>query len=258
MFTDKAMASSPRRTFAPVIPVNTIGRLSLYRRLLQEQAALGTRQIFSHQLASLAVSTAAQVRRDLMTIGFSGSPRRGYAVSDLIAAIGTVLVRSVETSVALVGVGNLGRAILAYFANRQPLIRFVAALDRDPEKVGRVIHGCRVFPIDQAEQVLRQASVRAVVLAVPAGDAQAVADRLVLAGVRGFLNFAPVRLRVPPGVFVEDMDMTTALDRVAFYAHQHGGHDRHAPLAAAAPAGGADGTEAGEAPRAGRSTESQN
>jgi len=202
------------------LTVQTIGRLSLYRRLLLEVSAAGTRQLYSHQLASAAVSTPAQVRRDLMTIGFSGSPRRGYAVDDLVSAINGVLARNVETSVALVGVGNLGRAILAYFSNRQPWVRFTAAFDRDPEKVNRVIHGCRVYPVDQAADVVRREGIRAAAIAVPAPEAQRTADRLVLAGVRSFLNFAPVRLHVPTGTFVDDVDVTTALDRVAFYAHQ--------------------------------------
>jgi redox-sensing transcriptional repressor len=212
---------STTRASAHRIPVQTIGRLSLYRRLLLDLAAGGMRQIYSHQLASAAVSTPAQVRRDLMTIGFSGSPRRGYAVQELIEAVNTVLAQSVETSVALVGVGNLGRAILAYYTNRQPWVRFVAAFDRDPDKTNRVIHGCRVYPLDQVEDVLAREGIRAAVITVPAAEAQRVADRLVLAGIRSFLNFAPVRLHLPTGAFVDDIDMTTALDRVAYYAHPH-------------------------------------
>lgn len=202
------------------IPVQTIGRLSLYRRLLLDLSAGGMRQIYSHQLASAAVATPAQVRRDLMMIGFTGSPRKGYAVEDLIAAVNAILAKSVETSVALVGVGNLGRAILAYYTNRQPWVRFTAAFDRDPDKANRIIHGCRVYPFDQVEDVLGREGIRAAVIAVPAAEAQRVADRLVLAGIRSFLNFAPVRLHLPTGVFVDDMDMSTALDRVAYYAHQ--------------------------------------
>jgi redox-sensing transcriptional repressor len=202
------------------IPVQTIGRLSLYRRLLLDLSAGGMRQIYSHQLASAAVATPAQVRRDLMMIGFTGSPRKGYAVDELIGAVNAVLAQSVETSVALVGVGNLGRAILAYYTNRQPWVRFVAAFDRDADKANRIIHGCRVYPVEQVEDVLGREGIRAAVIAVPAAEAQRVADRLALAGVRSFLNFAPVRLHLPTGVFVDDMDMTTALDRVAYYARQ--------------------------------------
>ncbi len=213
-----------RRAAAPGIPSNTIARLSLYRRLLLELAASGLRQVYSHQLAAHAVSTSAQVRRDLMTIGFSGSPRRGYAIEDLVEAINAVLARSVETSVALVGVGNLGRAILSYYSSRNPWVRFTAAFDADPDKANRVIHGCRVHPMADLERVLDREGIHAAVIAVPAPQAQSVADRLVLAGIRSFLNFAPVRLHVPTGCFVDNMDMSTALDRVAYYAHAHTVH----------------------------------
>jgi redox-sensing transcriptional repressor len=214
------------KTVVPAIPVNTIGRLSVYRRLLLDMAAEGLRHTYSHQLATAAISTSAQVRRDLMTIGFSGSPRHGYAVNDLVGAINVVLARSIETQVALFGVGNLGRAILAYYTSRSPWVRFAAAFDRDPDKINRVVNGCRIYPVDAAEEVLAREGVRAAVLAVPAGEAQMVADRLVLAGVTSFLNFAPVRLRVPIGVFVDNMDMTTALDRVAYYAYPRGERSR--------------------------------
>lgn len=215
-------AHATRHTAAQTIPTNTIARLSLYRRLLLDLLAGGISQVYSHQLAALAVSTSAQVRRDLMTIGFSGSPRRGYTIQDLVAAINVVLARSVESHVALVGVGNLGRALLAYYASRQPWVRFTAAFDNDAGKTNRIIHGCRVYPMESLEDVLAREDIRAAVIAVPAAEAQGVADRLVLAGIRSFLNFAPVRIHVPTGTFVDNMDMSTALDRVAYYAHTHG------------------------------------
>jgi redox-sensing transcriptional repressor len=211
--------ANPKRHAPGTIPVNTLGRLSLYRRLLLEQLAAGTRQVYSHQLASLAVSTAAQVRRDLMTIGFTGSPRKGYGIQELVDAVNAVLARSVDTSVALVGVGNLGRAVLAYYGNRQP-IRFAAAFDRAPEKTGRILSGCRCYPVDQLTEVIERERIHVGVIAVPAGEAQSVADQLVLAGVKGILNFAPIRLRVPAGLYVENVDLMMALDKVAYYAHE--------------------------------------
>jgi redox-sensing transcriptional repressor len=213
------MPTTTRDISSSRIPINTIGRLSLYRRLLQEQLAAGARQVYSHQLASLAVSTAAQVRRDLMTIGFAGSPRRGYAIQELVEAISGVLARSIETTAALVGVGNLGRAVLAYYANRQP-IRFAAAFDRVAEKTGRILHGCRCYPVEEMAAVISREGIHVGVIAVPAAEAQAVADQLVLAGVTGILNFAPVRLRVPAGLHVENVDLMMALDRVAYFAHE--------------------------------------
>jgi redox-sensing transcriptional repressor len=213
---------TPSHALLSPIPVNTLGRLSLYRRLLAEQLAAGARQVYSHQLAGLAVSTPAQVRRDLMTIGFTGSPRKGYAIAELVEAINAVLARSVETAVALVGVGNLGRAILAYYANRQP-VRFAAAFDRAPDKAGRVLHGCRCYRIEQMPEIIAREGIHVGVIAVPAPEAQGVADQLVLAGARGILNFAPVRLRVPAGMYVEYVDLMMALDKVAYYAHQQVG-----------------------------------
>ena len=210
---------TPPPTSTAAIPVNTLGRLSLYRRLLLEQLAAKAVQIYSHQLAALAVSTPAQVRRDLMTIGFTGSPRKGYVIRDLADAINGVLARSVETAVALVGVGNLGRAILAYYANRQP-VRFAAAFDRAPDKAGRILHGCRCYLVDRMPEIIAREQIHVGVIAVPASEAQAVADQLVLAGVKGILNFAPVRLRVPAGMYVEYVDLMMALDKVAYYAHQ--------------------------------------
>lgn len=213
------MATSPPKYPTSTIPVNTLGRLSLFRRLLHEQLAAGVRQIYSHQLAGLAVSTAAQVRRDLMTIGFSGSPRKGYAIQELVEAINAVLARSVETSAALVGVGNLGRAILAYFGSRQP-VHFAAAFDRAPEKTGRILHGCRCYPVEQMAEIVEREGIHVGVIAVPAGEAQAVSNQLILAGVKGILNFAPIRLRVPTGLYVENVDLMMALDKVAYFAHE--------------------------------------
>lgn len=213
------MSQPPRNIPSGAIPVNTLGRLSLYRRLLLEQLATGNRHVYSHQLASLAVSSAPQVRRDLMTIGFTGSPRKGYSIQDLVEAINAVLARSVDTAVALVGVGNLGRAILAYYGNRQP-IRFAAAFDRAPEKTGRILHGCRCYPVEQMADVIAREGIHVGVVAVPSSEAQGVVDQLVLAGVKGILNFAPIRLRVPAGLYVENVDLMVALDRVAYFAHE--------------------------------------
>ena len=132
-----------------MISQKTIARLSLYRRLLQEVAAKGTRNIYSHQMAAIAGTTAAQVRRDWMVIGYTGSPAHGYEVADVIAAISKFLDPAAEQKVALVGIGNLGRAILVYFTGRRPKLSIAAAFDTDPHKVNRVIHGCRCYPKQQ-------------------------------------------------------------------------------------------------------------
>jgi redox-sensing transcriptional repressor len=172
-------------------------------------------------MAAIAGTTAAQVRRDWMVIGYSGSPAHGYDVSDLIAAIGQFLDSSVEQRVALVGIGNLGRAVLVYFTGRRPKLSIVAAFDTDPHKVNRVIHSCRCYPMEQLKEVIAGSDIKVAIIAVPAAEAQNVAESLVAGGIRGILNFAPVPLYVPPGIFVENIDFTMSLEKVAYFARQN-------------------------------------
>ena len=204
-----------------MVSQKTIARLSLYRRLLQEVAAKGTKNIYSHQMATIAGTTAAQVRRDWMVIGYAGSPAHGYEVLDLIDAIGKFLDSAVEQKVALVGIGNLGRAVLVYFTGRRPKLNITAAFDVDQHKTSRVIHGCRCYPKEQLKEVVTANNIKIAIIAVPAAEAQYVADSLIAAGVCGLLNFAPAPLRVPPGVFVEDIDLTMSLEKVAYFARQN-------------------------------------
>ena len=198
----------------------TIGRLSLYRRVLYGLLAEGERAIFSHQLALLVGGTAAQVRRDVMALGYMGSPTRGYDIAELIGSIGEFLDAPEGQKAALVGVGNLGRALLAYFSGRRPKLTIDAAFDTDPAKVNRVIHGCRCYPLEELVSVVQQQGIQVGIITVPSDFAQLVADKLCQAGVVGIVNFAPVRLRVLKHIYVEDIDMTMSLEKVAYFAGQ--------------------------------------
>jgi redox-sensing transcriptional repressor len=209
----------------------TIARLSLYRRLLKVLEGEGVRNVFSHQLATMAGCTAAQLRRDLMEVGYSGSPNNGYEVTPLADSIRDFLDVPGGQSVVLVGAGNLGKALLSYFATRRSSLQVVAAFDSDPYKVNRVIHGCRCYPMDSLPEVLKGRTATVAVIAVPAAGAQRVAEVLARAGVRGILNFAPVRLRVSPNVYVEDIDMTVALEKVAYFGRPSAGRTRKGPSA---------------------------
>ncbi|MFW5798259.1 MAG: redox-sensing transcriptional repressor Rex [Planctomycetota bacterium] len=198
----------------------TIARLSLYRRVLNRLLEQGKSNVFSHQLAQHVRGTAAQVRRDVMAIGYSGSPTRGYDIEQLIQSIGSFLDDPAGQAVALVGIGNLGRALLAYFSGRRPRLSIVAAFDTDPAKVNRVIQGCRCYPTDKLAEVCRDKHITVGINAVPAGAAQETAEAMVEAGIVGILNFAPIPLQLPDEIAVEDMDMTTALEMVAYLARQ--------------------------------------
>ncbi len=196
----------------------TIGRLSLYRRILQWLAEEGVKNVFSHELASRGGATAAQVRRDLMAVGYEGNPQRGYSVSGLLAAVETFLDPPDPLRMAIVGVGNLGRAILAFFRDRRPKLRIVAAFERDPSLCGQVVRGCPVNAIDRMETIVREQDIRVAILAVPAAEVQQVADTLVHAGIHGLVNFAPTPIRAPKGIAVEDMDITATIEKVAYMA----------------------------------------
>lgn len=204
-----------------MVSQKTIGRLSLYRRLLTNPADEAQRYIFSHQLAAMAGSTAVQVRRDLMGIGYTGSTTKGYDRAELAQAIGRFLDDPEGTQVALVGIGNLGRAILAYFGGRRPKLAIVGAFDIDPAKAARVIHGCRCYLLDELARISQELNITVGIIAVPAAAAQSVADALVRAGITGILNFVPLRLHVPPNVYVEDIDMAMALEKAAYFSQQH-------------------------------------
>lgn len=202
-------------------PTKTIGRLSLYRRLLLQLQAERVENIYSHQLAARAGVTSAQVRRDLMSLGYTGSPAHGYHVAEMIRSIGHLLDPPQPMGAALVGLGNLGRAILTYFSGRRPNLAIRAAFDIDPEKVNRVMQGCRCHPLSELEDVVRREQILVGIICTPAEAAQEVADALTRAGVRGLMNFAPVRLTVPECIFVEDIDMIMSLEKVAFYARRN-------------------------------------
>ena len=200
----------------------TVSRMSRYRRLLSSLRAEGLESIYSHQLARHAVVSAAQVRRDLMVIGYSGSPNKGYDVDACIASIGSFLDGAVSQEVALVGVGNLGRAVLTHFEGKSSSVAIVAAFDVEPQLTDAVVHGVRCFDAGRMETLVRDLGLEIAVLTVPGKAAQEVADTLVRAGVKSLISFAPVPLHLPNDIFVEYMDITAALESAAYFARLGG------------------------------------
>ena len=199
-----------------------MSRMSRYRRLLQSLRDGGVESIYSHQLARHAVVSAAQVRRDLMAIGYSGSPNKGYDVSACIDSISCFLDGAARQEVALVGVGNLGRAVLAHFAGESPAVAIVAAFDVDPALTDTLIHGVRCVDVTRMEALVRDLGIEIAVLTVPGDAAQETADALVRAGVKSIISFAPTPLHLPNEVFVEYMDITAALESAAYFARLGG------------------------------------
>ncbi|MEW6334832.1 MAG: redox-sensing transcriptional repressor Rex [Thermodesulfobacteriota bacterium] len=202
------------------MPYRTIGRLTLYWRTLRDLASEGQTYVYSHHLASQSRVTAAQVRRDLMVLGYSGTPAKGYNVKKLRMHIEAFLFPATEQKAVIAGVGNIGRALLKFFVGRRPMLKIVASLEVNPDKFDRMILGCPCHSIENAKSVIHDEGITVGIIAVPDREAQYVADVFVGAGIRGILNFARTSLNVPSGVYVEDIDLAMSLDRVAFFARQ--------------------------------------
>lgn len=203
------------------LPHKTIERLSQYRRALLMVHSTGKTHIFSHEIAKIIHITAVQVRRDIMLIGYTGTLRKGYNVKELIDLIGEIIDSEMIIRVCVIGVGNLGRAIINYFSGKRTKLSIVAVFDSNSEKVGKKYSGVTCYDMDQLSELVRQEDVKIGIITVPADQGQVTADRLVKAGVKGILNYAPKSVSVPKDVYLEEYDMITSLEKVAFFVKTH-------------------------------------
>ncbi|MGM0550759.1 MAG: redox-sensing transcriptional repressor Rex [Bacteroidota bacterium] len=202
------------------LPEKTIGRLSEYRRTLLNCLGNGKTHIYSHELANLHNITAVQVRRDIMLIGYSTTAKKGYDVKALIDVIGDIIDTEQGLNAAVVGIGNLGRAITTYFNGKRTKLRIVATFDTDPLKVGRVIAGVKCYSMAELKDIVVKNNISIGVITVPTEDAAKVTDQLVMAGVKGLLNYTSSSLNVPDNVYLEEYDMITSLEKVAYFVKQ--------------------------------------
>ena len=203
------------------VPEATIQRLSRYARCLDEMNEKGEKLISSAQLATRCLVNAAQVRKDLAYFGEFGIRGVGYFVKDLLLDIRRILGLNKEWNMALVGVGNLGTALLSYKDFLKQNYKIVAAFDIDPSKVteGEPEKDAKAIPIfhmSRLREVVRDRKIEIGLITTPASEAQGVANQLVEAGVRGILNFAPTQITVPEGCVLKDVFFTTVLDNLAY------------------------------------------
>ena len=203
----------------------TIERLSMYRAVLRRLQREGKTHVFSHELGELAGATSAQVRRDLMGVGGYGTAAHGYDIEQLLEGIKDFMDTAERVKVALVGVGNLGRAILTFFARGRPNMEIVAGFEKDGRKTGREFEGIPCYHIDEIERVVREQDIEVAIIAVPAEAAQPVADSLIRAGIRGMLSLAPVCLQAPDDVYVETTDLGVFVDKTIYFACHMGEDD---------------------------------
>lgn len=211
-----ASGNKPTDSTAGDVPKAVVNRLSLYLRELQHLLRDGSRTTSSTQLGTLLGLTDAQVRKDLAYFGQFGHPGIGYHCEELVREIKQILGTNHPWPVALVGVGNLGRALLGHRGFSHQGFQVVAAFDVDPTKVGRKIIGIPVHQLDELPRVVKEKGIRLGIVAVPAASAQEAADRLVAAGVDGVLNFASVTLNLPKNVSTVGVDLAMELEQLAF------------------------------------------
>ncbi len=212
------MSSSPRR-----IPDTTVARLPLYYRALLSAADQRVETISSERLAALAGVNAAKVRKDLSYLGSYGTRGVGYEVELLVFQISRELGLTTDRPVAIVGIGNLGHALANYRGFAERGFRVAALVDADRSKIGERIGALAIEPIDALPGIVRERGIAIGIVATPAEVAQEVADRLVAAGVRSILNFAPIVIAVPDGVSVRRVDLSIELQILSFYEHRRGG-----------------------------------
>ena len=201
-------------------PERTLERLIIYRLILEKLKAGHVASVFSGRIAEVTGNTPAQVRRDLMEVGAEGNPKSGYDVDDLLEKIQNMLEPADGIPMVLVGIGNLGRAIMGYFSSMRPRFNLVAAFDVDDSKTGRVVAGCRCYPLKEIRDVLQNRKVQVGIIAVPGAATQKAADLLVEAGVKGLVHFDTEPITVPDGVYLENMRMNLMFEKVAFFVRQ--------------------------------------
>jgi redox-sensing transcriptional repressor len=203
------------------IPDATIERIALYSRPIENLMEKGVKVVSSEKLAGMCKVNPAQVRKDLSYFGEFGVRGVGYDVRDLLKEIKKILVSDREWRLGIVGLGNLGMALVAHDNFLKRGYRFVAAFDSDPEKIGkRIAHGLLIQPVIKIKELTQELRIEIGVITTPSSRAQGVADMLIEAGIKVILNFSPIQVRKPECCLVQNVDFTVNLDNLAFYLNK--------------------------------------
>ncbi|HEX2897916.1 MAG TPA: redox-sensing transcriptional repressor Rex [candidate division Zixibacteria bacterium] len=210
------MSSFNSSDFKKKISESTIHRLSRYFRALEALEKKGDETVSSKELARHEKLTPAQVRKDLSFFGSFGTRGLGYPVKELKSKISHILGLDREWRIALVGVGNIGSALVSYKEFSRQGFKIVKLFDNDQRKIGSNHKGIVVSDIKNLSTELKEAGIEMVVICVPVQDAQYLVDDVVKAGVKAILNFAPAALKVPEGVFLRNENMSMELEYLSY------------------------------------------
>ena len=199
------------------IPKATAKRIPLYFRYLKTLDQSGVKRIKSNEFSQMIQIPSATIRRDFSHFGELGRSGYGYDVPYLIEVFSNILNTEIEKRIALIGVGNLGKALVNNNFRRNANLNIVAAFDANPEVIGTKVNGIKVDDISCIKEVIKKEGITTVITTVPSNKVQEVIDDAVEAGVTAVLNFAPKRLKVPHNVQVQYIDLTTELQTLIYY-----------------------------------------
>ncbi len=199
------------------VPEPTLSRLSLYLRCLRQLAKEGVKTISSAQMEAHCGIIPAQIRKDLSYFGEFGKPGTGYDVQHLLGRLTEIMQLDREQRVAIVGAGNLGAALAGYAGFAHSPFRIVGIFDNNLSKIGRMLWSFEILDVQRLADMNQHMRADLGIIAVPAEAAQQVADRLIEAGIRAILNFAPARLEVPPDVAVRNVDLSRELEVLCYH-----------------------------------------
>ena len=202
------------------IPDATIGRLSLYSRYLKEADEKGITTISSQHIAKATGVTPAQVRKDLAYFGEFGTRGVGYNSRELFNYIMKILGLDKRWSIAIIGAGNLGRALSQYKGFQQRGFDVICIFDNDPKKIGKKLANIDIYSLDMLEEKVKELDIDLGIIAVPALAAQDVADKLVSVGIRGIINFAPVNITVTENIILRRVDLAAQLEYLTYYLEE--------------------------------------
>ncbi|HIE43730.1 MAG TPA: redox-sensing transcriptional repressor Rex [Candidatus Omnitrophica bacterium] len=199
------------------IPASTIDRLSVYLRVAEQLRQAKMKTVSSSQLAEHSGVNSAQVRKDLAYFGQFGKRGEGYRTTSLLKNLKKILGVNRNWDVVLVGVGNLGSALLAYPGFKKEGFRICAAFDNNLLKIGKRLEEVQIQDIEKIEEFLKREKIRIGIIATPAEEAQSIADKLIKGGVKAILNFAPAALNVSEDIKVKNVDLSRELEMLSYF-----------------------------------------
>ncbi|STP28256.1 redox-sensing transcriptional repressor Rex [Enterococcus durans] len=203
------------------LPKATAKRLPLYLRYLNMLNDSGVGRIKSNEFSKITQVPSATIRRDFSYLGELGRSGYGYDVPYLIEVFDRILNTDEEKRIALVGYGNLGKALKHNNFRRNENLNIVCVFDNDPEIVGQVIDGEMIYPIDRFAEIAKEKNVTVAISTVPSKYSQSAIDHIVQGGVSAILNFAPDRVKVPEHVNIQYIDLTTELQTLIYFDEKY-------------------------------------